>query len=120
MKISLRYHGLNAGAAWLGLIESQLAKLQKLAAIAVAQVTLEWRAEVKPSFRVAAQLEVPGPDFHAEATDHTLRAALVKVVKNLERQIRSRNSRRADRWKTNLQLGQAVGRPAIRPAGSRA
>ena len=120
MKISLRYRGLKAGAAWLGLVENQLAKLQKLAAIAVAQVTLEWRAEVNPAYRVAAQLEVPGPDFHAEASDHTLRAALVKVVKNLERQIRSRNNRRADRWKTNVQIGQAAGRLAIRPAGSRA
>jgi ribosome-associated translation inhibitor RaiA len=114
MKILLRYCGLNARASWRGLVEAQLRKLESLAAIATAQVTLEWRHEVKPAFRVLTLLEVPGPDVHAEARDHTLPAALLKVVKDLERQIRSRRSRRADRWKTNLRLGLMPGQGATR------
>jgi ribosome-associated translation inhibitor RaiA len=54
---------------------------------------------------VLTQLEVPGPDFHAQARDHTLPAALVKVIKSLEKQIRSRKNRQTDKWKTNVRLG---------------
>jgi hypothetical protein len=64
MKILLRYCGLNARAVWRGLVESQIKKLQGLAAIASARVTLERQCEFAPAFRVQAQLEVPGPDFH--------------------------------------------------------
>jgi ribosome-associated translation inhibitor RaiA len=105
MKILLRYCGLNARAVWCGLVESQIKKLQGLAAIACAHVTLERQREFAPAFRVQAQLEVPGPDFHAEARDHTLQAALLKVMRSPERQIQSRKGRRADRRKTNVQLG---------------
>jgi ribosome-associated translation inhibitor RaiA len=105
MKLLLRYCGLNARAVWRGLVESQIEKLQGLAAIASAQVTLARQREFAPAFRVRAQLEVPGPDLHAEARDHTLQAALLKVARDLRRQIQSRKGRRADRRKTNMQLG---------------
>ena len=117
MKILLRYCGLNARASWQGLVEAQLRKLENLAAIASARVTLEWQREVKPAFRVLTLLEVPGPDVHAEARDHTLQAALLKVVKDLERQIRSRRRRRAERWKSNLRLGLMPGHGSMRLAG---
>ena len=120
MKITLRYRGLNARAIWQTLVEAQLKRLQNLANIASARVILESQQEVKPAFRVFAHLEVPGPDFHAEARDHTLPAALLKVVKNLERQIRSRRTRRADKLKTNLQLGIAPNRWSMAPAGRQA
>jgi ribosomal subunit interface protein len=119
MKILLRYCGLNARAAWRGLVEAQLKRLEGLAAIASAQVTLERQHEAKPRFRVLTLLEVPGPDVHAEARDHTLQAALLKVVKDLERQIRSRKSRRAERWKTNLQLGLLPGQGPMKLGGCR-
>ena len=120
MKILLRYCGLNARTALRQLVETQLRKLESLAAIASAQVTLEWRHEVKPAFRVLTLLEVPGPDVHAEAHDYTLPAALLKVVKDLERQIRGRRSRRVDRRKTNLQLGFMPGHGPMRLVGCKA
>jgi ribosome-associated translation inhibitor RaiA len=120
MNIILRYHGLRARAFWQGLVEAQLKRLQALAAIASARVTLEWQYEVKPAFRVLALLEVPGPDFHAEASDYTLQAALLKVVKNLERQIRARKTRQADKRKTNARLGLLPGRSSLTLAASRA
>jgi ribosomal subunit interface protein len=113
MKILLRCLGLNARAAWRGLVETRLKKLQGLAAIASASVTLEKNHESTPPFRVRAHLEVPGPDFHAEARDHTLPAAFLKVARELERQIRSRRTRRADRRKTNVQLGVTPGRISV-------
>ena len=120
MNIILRYRGLNARAFWQGLVEAQLKRLQSLVAIASARVTLEWQHEVKPAFRVLALLEVPGPDFHAEASDYTLQAALLKAVKNLERQIRARKSHQADKQKSNLQLGLLPARSSQTLSGGRA
>ena len=119
MNIILRYHGLNARAFWQGLVEAQLKRLQSLVAIASARVTLQWQHEVKPAFRVLALLEVPGPDFHAEASDYTLQAALLKVVKNLERQMRMRKSRQADKRKTNVRFGLLPGPTSLTLAGGR-
>ena len=52
-----------------------------------------------------ATLEVPGPDYHAEAWDYTLQAALLKVVENLRRQMRSRKNRQLERRKNSSKLG---------------
>ncbi len=120
MNIIVKYCGLTKRAVWQELIEANLNKLQNVAAIANARVTLEWQRGVKPAFRVLTELEVPGPDFHAEASDHTLPAALVKVVRSLEKQIRSRNNRRADKWKTNVRLGLNPARTSSGLAGARA
>ena len=117
MNIILRYHGLKARGFWQRLVEAQLKRLQSLVAIASARVTLEWQHEVKPAFRVLALLEVPGPDFHAEASDYTLQAALLKAVKNLERQIRARKSRQADKRKSKLQLGLLPARSSLTLSG---
>lgn len=116
----MRYHGLTARAFWQGLVEAQLKKLGSLVAIASARVTLERQHEVKPAFRVLTLLEVPGPDFHAEASDNTLQAALSKVVKDLDRQIRARKNRQVDRWKTKVRFGLLQGRSSPTPAGCRA
>ena len=120
MNIIVRYCGLTKRAVWQELVETNLKKLQNLATIATARVTLEWQRGVKPAFRVLTELEVPGPDFHAEASDYTLPAALVKVVKGLEKQIRSRKNRRADKWKTNVRLGLNPARTSSGLVGARA
>lgn len=120
MKLILFYRGLKARPVWQTLVEAQFKRLQYLAAIVSAKVTLEWQRGIKPAFRVLALLEVPGPDFHVEARDHTVQAAVLKAVKDLERQIRSRKARRADRWKTNLQLGMTPSRSSFALVGHRA
>ncbi len=119
MNIILRYRGINPRLIWDGLVEYQLRKLQHLAAIASARIILEWQQHVRPAFRVLVNLEVPGPDFHAEASDHTLQAALLKVVENLKRQIRLRKNRRLDNRKTVAQLGFFAGRSPIGASGNR-
>jgi ribosome-associated translation inhibitor RaiA len=81
-----------------------------LASIASAKFTLEREFHGKPLFRVLATLEVPGPDYHAEATDYTLRAAVLKVIENLRRQMQSRKNRQINRRKTKIR-GGLVGRP---------
>ncbi len=106
MKVLLNVIGVNARRSWREQIAAQLSTLGNLASIASAQVRVELQRRSKPVFHVFTRLEVPGPDFHAEAYDHTWQAALLKVVGDLERQIRARQNRRAIRWKTNLQLGR--------------
>jgi len=118
VNIKIHYCGLNARANWQGLVEAQLKRLEDLAAIATAEVTLERQHQVRPAFRVAALLEVPGPDYHAEASDHTTQAALLKVVKNLERQIRSRKNHQVDKRKSECQLGLLPGRSTATLAGN--
>ena len=115
-----KQNGLNAHGAWQRLVEGRIKRLYNLAAIASARVTLERRREIKPRFKVKALLEVPGPDFHAEASDHTLPAALHKVIRNLERQIQSRRSRLAQRRKAQGQPGLFGRFPAMAIGGNRA
>lgn len=104
-RISLLYRGLNPRSLWQGMVEGQIKALQHLASIASARITLEHRHESTPGFRVFAILEVPGPDFHAEATDYTLRAALLKVIGNLRHQMQSRKNRQVARRKKQTRTG---------------
>src|SRR5882757_3127800 len=110
VKINLSYRGLNPGKIWRRLVEGQMRKLQGLAAILSARITLERQREVTPGFRVFATLEVPGPDFHAEARDYTLQAALLKVIENLRRQMQSRKNRQLVRRKNSSKVGLLHGR----------
>ena len=106
--ISLVYRGLNPGALWRTLVEGHIRKLQHLASIASARISLERQCQSKPAFRVSAVLEVPGPDYHAEASDYTLRAALLKVTNNLRKQMQSRRDRQMSRKKNKAQVGCAA------------
>ena len=105
IKLLLSFRGLNPRDVWHRLVDSQVQRLRNLAAIASARVTVERHRELHPPFKVKALLEVPGPDFHAEASDHTLPAALHKVIRNLERQIQSRKSRLSQRRKPQSRSG---------------
>jgi ribosome-associated translation inhibitor RaiA len=108
-KINLLYRGINPRGVWELLVKAQIKKLQHLAAIASARITLERHTQFNPAFRVMAVLEVPGPDFHAEARDFTLRAALIKVADNLRRQMQSRKNRQIARKKHKLRFAFAGG-----------
>jgi ribosome-associated translation inhibitor RaiA len=110
LNVSVSYRGLNPRKIWRNLVETQMRKLQDLAAIVSARITLERHREVTPGFRVFVTLEVPGPDFHAEARDYTLQAALLKVIDNLRRQMQSRKNRQLDRRKNSSKLGLLHGR----------
>ena len=98
-QIDLLYRGLDPRAVWQSLVENHVRKLRHLASIISARIVLERQRHSKPEFRVSAVLEVPGPDFHAEAKDYTLRAALGKLAENLRRQMQSRRNRQLDRRK---------------------
>jgi len=102
--ICLHYLGLKPAALWHNLVEAQVSRLQHLASIASARIHLQRSRQSKPAFSVSATLEVPGPDFHAAASDYTLRAAILKVVDNLQRQMKSRKARQLARRKNNTRF----------------
>ena len=103
MKIQFRIRGLNANANLRAWLEQQLERLHGLIPVSAAEVVLEQQRDRAPAFRAFVHLAVPGPDIHAAATDHTLEAAWLKVVKNLRQQIERRKSRQQLRHKSHRQ-----------------
>ena len=92
-------------------MKERLESLREALQIDEARVSIERRLEASPAFLVTARLVTPGPDVCAEAVDHTLRAALGKVLGKLEARIGHRHEKRARRIRSNLQ------QPAIHRAG---
>jgi ribosome-associated translation inhibitor RaiA len=103
-KVSLFYRGVAPRALWHSLVALQIGKLQHLASIASARITFERQHQSTPPWRLRAVLEVPGPDFHAEASDYTWSAALLKLAANLRRQMQSRKNRQSNRRKNDARL----------------
>jgi hypothetical protein len=120
MKTTFRCLGLNANAAGAQLVQEHLNHLQSLTDIEAAQEISERQWEGTPAFRPRVVLVVAGPDYHAEAVDHTLAAALHKPVENLKRQILARQTKGRVKVKSNLQLGPIARRWSSALAGHRA
>jgi len=101
MDIQFYIRGLNVNSGFRRRLEHQLEGLQRLISVSVAAVVLDHRRDDPPAFRAYVSLAVPGPDIHAEARDHTLEAAWLKVATALRRQIGQRKSRQDARLKRN-------------------
>ena len=76
-------------------LEERILALQPRLQIEEANVRLEHDREVSPPFRVGLHLVIPGPDIVAEARDHTIRAAIDKVMAKVNRRITGQAWRRA-------------------------
>lgn len=95
MKLTLKHSGIHHPIDRLRrLVQRAIDPLQPLRQIDEAKVRLTREENSSPPFRVHAQLVTPGPDVFAEARDHTLAAALGKVMKQLARVINGRARRR--------------------------
>jgi ribosome-associated translation inhibitor RaiA len=101
MEIQFHIRGLNVHPAFRRRLEQTLEQSQSLISVTVAAVVLEHRRDDPPAFRAYVSLAVPGPDIHAEARDHTLEAAWLKVATAVRRQIEQRKSRQDARAKRN-------------------
>jgi len=119
MKIQFHIRGLNDNATLRHWLEQSLACLENLTAVTAAAVVLEYERDRTPAFRAFALLAVPGPDIHAEARDHTLQAAWLKVSADLRKQIERRAARPDARLKTNGHLRAPVMRRRRSAAGFR-
>jgi len=104
MKIIVKHRHHIPSPSLTALITQQLEAVGKTRQIDEARVLVERRLEASPPFFVSAHLVTPGPDVFAEASDHTLRAALQKTIAQLaahigqlhqKRDRRNRNKRKA-------------------------
>ncbi|MDR3459866.1 MAG: HPF/RaiA family ribosome-associated protein [Verrucomicrobiae bacterium] len=99
LKLQLQYRGLHSNHRLEQLIGQSLEALRRLLPISTAHVVLEQQRDGSPAYRVRAHLAVPGPDVHAEATDHTLPAAWRKLAQKLSHQFQRRKARQQSRFK---------------------
>ena len=93
MKIQFHIRGLKDNAEIRHRLQLTIARLEERVSISAAAVVVERELNKAPAFRAFALLAVPGPDLHAEARDHTLEAAWLKVGAALRRQIERRRGR---------------------------
>lgn len=103
MKLTLEHHHLRSTDELDSLVEERILALQPRLQIDEANVRLEHRRESSPAFHVHVHLVTPGPDVFAEGRDHTLRAAIEKVMAVLEVRIGERMEKRLRRVRGNLQ-----------------
>jgi ribosome-associated translation inhibitor RaiA len=104
MKLSFKYfqvRSTNALDAW---VEKQISGLQVHLKIDEAKIRLACEQEASPPFIVQVHLVTPGPDVFAEGRDHTLRAALAKVMAQLRNKISNRAARRLQRLRSGIAL----------------
>lgn len=109
MKLILSTHNVTLTKAIEDHVLDRLDKLEHLDRWAInARVILEHDNSKAPDkqFSVSMRLVVPGPDLYAEDTESDLYAAVDKVTKKIEQQIRKRQSKRKDRKQTQAARGK--------------
>ncbi len=111
MKLTVQHHHLRSSDELDSLIENRILALQARMQIEEAHVRLECRSEESPAFSVRVHLVTPGPDVFAERREHTIQAAIEKVMADVEAKIGSRFGKRRWRIRSNSQ------EPALRRIG---
>ena len=96
MKLTVRHLDIRSTNVVDTLIEARILALQPRLHIEEANVQLEYNGKISPPFRVGLHLVVPGPDIIAEGRDHTIRAAIDKVMAEVKRRIAGKALRRAE------------------------
>lgn len=77
-------------------LKEQIHGLRALIPIESAEAVLERMSPPNGAFRLQVHLAVPGPDLRVESTGYTMQEALLKMKKELTRQIQMRRLRRRD------------------------
>lgn len=108
MKLNIQHIHIRSTDAMDSIIENRIIALQPRLQIDEANVRLEHRREISPAYHVHVHLVTPGPDVLAEGRDHTISAAIEKVIADLERKITFRWFKRTQRIKSNLSSPSAL------------
>lgn len=116
MKLILTHRHHRPSASLTALIEQNLTELGKSLQIDEARIVIERQLEASPPFRMSAHLVTPGPDVFAEANDHTLRAALEKMVAQIGARINHRHQKRTRSVQRHFKTASAT---RLTPSGSR-
>ena len=109
MKTTLQFLGLNIHSSWYRLLEQHVDYWQRLAAVTATEVVMERQRNGRPAFRVQVRLQVSGGTLHSDTIAGTLKAALIAVTQDLERQIQDRQTRRVERRANGRRPGAASG-----------
>jgi ribosomal subunit interface protein len=109
MKLTIQHFEVRSTHALDSQVEERILALQPRLQIDEANVRLERQREASPPFGVRVHLVTPGPDVVAEGHDHTLSAAMDKVMLQLEQKISHRTTRHRERMR-NQQAAAARGR----------
>jgi ribosome-associated translation inhibitor RaiA len=108
MKLTVQHFHIRSTDIADRVIEERIIALRSRLQIDEANVRLEHRREISPAFHVHVHLVTPGPDVLAEGRDHTIRAAIEKVMADLEQKITFRWLKRTQRVTSNLQSPSAL------------
>lgn len=114
MKLTLRYFSVRSTSALDAWVEKQILALRPIRAIEEARVRLARRREHSPAYEVHVHLVTPGPDVFAEGRDHTLRAAVAKVLAQLRGKLSARLVRRQRKEAVFRRGHDAFGRASAR------
>jgi ribosome-associated translation inhibitor RaiA len=114
MKLTLTHHNHEPSDSIVEMIGKELKSLQPDLQIDEARVHLERSLSGSPPFSASIHLVTPGPDVTAQATDHTLRAALLKAVAGVRARIEHRNQKLSRR----REAAPAIELTRRRPSGS--
>ena len=85
MKLNVQHIHIRSTDAVDTLIENRIIALQPRLQIDEVNVRLEHRRGISPAFHVHVHLVTPGPEVLVEGRDHTIRAAIEKVMADLEK-----------------------------------
>ena len=111
MKLILQHRHHQPSAAFAALVEQELTALKSRLRIDEARILIEHQHEASPAFRISAHLATPGPDVKDAAEDHTLRAALTKLMQSIADKVKHRSERRSRRSRSHISI-RAVPQPA--------
>ena len=102
MRLNLQHFSVRSTNALDSWVERQILSLGRLRQIDEANIRLACHRDVSPAYHVRVHLVTPGPDVVAESNDHTLKAAVDKVIKQLQNTIAGRVAQRLRRGKDKL------------------
>jgi len=102
MRLNLQHFNIRSLDTLDSWVEKQILALGQARQIDEANVRLARLENASPAYQVNVHLVTPGPDVFAESRDHTLRAALQKVMKQLHDKLTSRATKQVQRLKSNL------------------
>ncbi len=99
MKLTLQHKNVRSTNELDSWVEEQIIALQPVLQIDEANICLTRDFAASPAFQAKAHLVTPGPDVLAEGCDHTLRAAVNKLMTSLRNKIGVRATRKQKRRK---------------------
>lgn len=102
MRLNLQHLNIRSDDALDSWVEKQIFDLSRVRQIDEANVRLARLEDASPAYQVNAHLVTPGPDVYAESRDHTLRAAISKVMAQLREKISDRTAKHLQQMKGKL------------------